>query len=48
MCLAKKFDNELAGMCCSSGKIHLPELKNPPEPLITYLMGEPKDSKFLK
>jgi len=48
-CLARKADKEPAGMCCSSGKVRLPELWNLPESLLTYLMGEPGDyGNFMK
>lgn len=32
-CHALKFKNEPAGMCCASGKVQLPEIETPPEPL---------------
>lgn len=36
-------------MCCSNGKIVLPDIVNPPEPLNTYMNGNTIDSKhFLK
>ena len=34
--LARKFEEEASGMCCSSGKVRLPELKIPPESLLAY------------
>ena len=43
--LARKWKEESAGMCCSSGKTHLPPLQPPPEPLRTYLKGETRDAK---
>ena len=48
-CLANKSNKEPAGMCCSSGRVLLPELWSPPESLLTYLMGEPGVSgNFMK
>ncbi|VVC37906.1 Hypothetical protein CINCED_3A023365 [Cinara cedri] len=32
-CHALKFKNEPAGMCCASGKMQLPEIETPSEPL---------------
>ncbi|XP_036329534.1 uncharacterized protein LOC118741668 [Rhagoletis pomonella] len=32
-CNAAKFRGETAGMCCSGGKVKLPALEPPPEPL---------------
>ncbi|GIZ00249.1 ATP-dependent DNA helicase [Caerostris extrusa] len=32
-CHAPKFKNEPAGLCCASGKVQLPEIEAPPEPL---------------
>lgn len=40
-CKAKKFKNESPGMCCSNGKIKLPDLNTPPEPLLTLVSGTP-------
>ena len=48
-CQAKKYKGEPPGMCCSNGKVKLPPLKVPPEPLLSYLSGSTADSKhFLK
>lgn len=48
-CHALKFKNESAGMCCSSGKVVLPALNPPPEPLKSLMSGENAESKlFLK
>lgn len=48
-CHALKFKNEPAGMCCASGKVHLPEIETPPEPLYSLLIGTDPDSNvFLK
>ncbi|XP_044597781.1 uncharacterized protein LOC123274285, partial [Cotesia glomerata] len=44
-CRAKKFQKETAGLCCSNGKVHLPPLVEPPEPLLTYVSGTTKESK---
>ncbi|GFU30353.1 ATP-dependent DNA helicase [Trichonephila clavipes] len=38
-CHALKFKNEPAGMCCASGKVQLPEIETPPEPLNGLLIG---------
>ena len=32
-CSALKFKNETSGICCAGGKVKLPELHSPPEPL---------------
>ncbi|KAI5153164.1 hypothetical protein ENBRE01_3134 [Enteropsectra breve] len=48
-CHALKFDNETDGMYCASGKIRLPWLEAPPDPLKTLLAGytaEPKQFLF--
>ncbi|XP_055584901.1 uncharacterized protein LOC129737764 [Uranotaenia lowii] len=34
-CNALKFANESPGMCCAGGKVKLPELSTPPEPLLS-------------
>ncbi|XP_044575237.1 uncharacterized protein LOC123259041 [Cotesia glomerata] len=48
-CHALKFKNEPAGMCCASGKVQLPEIETPPEPLNGLLIGTDPDSNvFLK
>lgn len=44
-CGAYKFEKEPPGMCCSNGKIDLPPLIAPPEPLLEYISGETKISK---
>jgi hypothetical protein len=36
-CKALKFYGETKGMCCATGKIKLPQLGEPPEPLKTLL-----------
>lgn len=45
-CHALKFKNETAGMCCASGKVVLPALNPPPEPLKSLMSGESSDSKL--
>lgn len=48
-CHALKFKNEPAGMCCASGKVQLPDIETPPEPLNGLLIGTDPDSNvFLK
>ncbi|XP_049308530.1 uncharacterized protein LOC125777487 [Bactrocera dorsalis] len=44
-CNAAKFRGETAGMCCFSGKVKLPALEPPPEPLHSLLTGESPTSK---
>ncbi|XP_039282934.1 uncharacterized protein LOC120351055 [Nilaparvata lugens] len=44
-CQALKFNNETKGMCCAGGKIKLPQLDAPPEPLKTLLTGSTAESK---
>ncbi|GFV79797.1 uncharacterized protein TNCV_1726221 [Trichonephila clavipes] len=44
-CSALKFKNETRGMCCANGKVKLPELHSPPEPLSTFLSGVTRVSK---
>lgn len=48
-CYALKFKTEPPGMCCSSGKVQLPAIETPPEPLNGLLIGTDPDSNlFLK
>ncbi|XP_015589093.1 uncharacterized protein LOC107264866 [Cephus cinctus] len=48
-CHALKFKRESAGICCASGKVQLPEIETPPEPLNGLLIGTDPDSNlFLK
>lgn len=48
-CRAKKFPNETAGICCAGGKVKLPELEQPPEPLLTLISNRsPESQHFLK
>ncbi|KAL7291682.1 hypothetical protein TKK_0014713 [Trichogramma kaykai] len=42
---ALKFKNETPGMCCVGGKVQLPELESPPEPLSTLVSGTTRQSK---
>jgi hypothetical protein len=44
-CKALKFNAETKGMCCAAGKIKLPQLAEPHEPLKTLLAGYTADSK---
>lgn len=44
-CQARKFKTETPGMCCASGKVRLPPLNPPPEPLLSMLSGETTQSK---
>lgn len=49
LCSAKKFLNETAGMCCASGKVKLPLLEQPPQPLQTLISGStPESQHFLQ
>lgn len=48
-CHALKFKHESPGMCCASGKVQLPEIETPPEPLNGLLIGtDPDSNMFLK
>lgn len=48
-CKALKYPKETNGFCCASGKIKLPVLNPPPEPLHKLLSGADTESKhFLK
>lgn len=44
-CHALKYKNEAPGLCCGSGKVNLPQLNSPPEPLSTLLAGVTPQSK---
>ncbi|GFX60265.1 uncharacterized protein TNCV_566681 [Trichonephila clavipes] len=44
-CKALKFNRESKGMCCVAGKIKLPQLREPPEPLQIWLAGYTAESK---
>lgn len=48
-CKAKKYRNESNGLCCSNGKVKLPEILQPPEPLCTLLSRtSPESQHFLR
>ena len=48
-CRAKKWKEETDGLCCSNGKVLVPLLNEPPQPLGTLLLGANPESKhFLK
>ena len=44
-CGALKWIGEAPGMCCCGGKVHLPALKAPPEPLESLVSGASDNSK---
>ncbi|GFU60981.1 uncharacterized protein TNCV_3372921 [Trichonephila clavipes] len=44
-CKAPKFSGETKGMHCTAGKIKLPQLREPPEPLNAWLAGYTAESK---
>lgn len=44
-CKALKFRNGTPGICCANGKVQLPDLLPPPEPLQTLLLGDTPQSK---
>ncbi|GFU60370.1 uncharacterized protein TNCV_3280311 [Trichonephila clavipes] len=44
-CKALKFSSETKGLCCAVGKIKLPQLREPPEPLKTCLARYTAESK---
>lgn len=44
-CSALKWNREPPGLCCSNGKIRLPLIKEPPEPLRSLLNGKTSESK---
>ncbi|GFT29865.1 p87 vp80 [Trichonephila clavipes] len=39
-CSTMKFKGETPGLCCSGGKVHLPVLRDPPEPQHTLLSSD--------
>ena len=45
-CHALKFRNGAPGICCASGKVVLPPLTTPPEPLQSLIAGASDDSKL--
>lgn len=48
-CNALRFQHEPPGLCCASGKVKLPQLTLPPEPLASLLSGqEPRSKYFLQ
>lgn len=48
-CKALKFHGETPGMCCAAGKVRLPPLPEPPEPLRALLVGDSAESNhFLR
>ncbi|XP_036321962.1 uncharacterized protein LOC118735980 [Rhagoletis pomonella] len=44
-CDAAKFPGETPGMCCANGKVRLPPLETPPEPLSSLIFGTSENSK---
>lgn len=44
-CNALKFQLEPQGLCCANGKVKLPQLTTPPEPLNSLLSGQGSLSK---
>ena len=47
-CKALKWTGEIPGMCCAGGKVKLPSLGIPPEPLKSLLSGQhPRSREFL-
>lgn len=44
-CNALKFPKETSGLCCASGKVKLPELNPPPEPLHSLVSGTDNRSR---
>lgn len=44
-CNALKFQSETPGLCCAGGKVKLPVLTHPPEPLYSFLYGNTIQSK---
>lgn len=44
-CGALKFSRETPGLCCLNGKLKLPLLTPPPEPLYSLLCGETQESR---
>jgi len=48
-CNALRFRHETPGLCCASGKVKLPQLTPPPEPLASLLSGQdPRSKHFLE
>ena len=47
-CGAQSFKNETVGLCCKSGKIRLPQLEVPPNPLYSLIFDStPQSKQFL-
>lgn len=44
-CKALSFETEPPGMCCASGKVKLPPLQSPPEPLRMLIAGQSAESR---
>lgn len=44
-CDAANFSGETPGMCCANGKVRLPALETPPEPLYSFIFGTSQTSK---
>ena len=44
-CAALKFSGETPGLCCLNGKVKLPLLTPPPEPLHSLLRGDTPESR---
>lgn len=44
-CDAAKFPGETPGMCCANGKVTLPALETPPEPLYSFIFGTSQTTK---
>lgn len=44
-CDAANFPGETPGMCCANGKVRLPALQTPPEPLYSLIFGTSQTSK---
>ena len=48
-CFALRYKYEPPGLCCNNGKVKLPNLTSPPEPLHSLLLGDTQESKhFLR
>ena len=46
-CNALKWPGETPGLCCANGKVSLPLIEEPPEPLRELLRGNTDDSRYL-
>lgn len=47
-CQALKWKGETPGMCCSNGKVQLPPLIDPPEPLMTLLTANSTEGRHFQ